>query len=153
MEIPADQLSEAQKELSKILRKIKLDVTRITWLGGDGVFRSFTEPREVIDALPFSPNLIKALLDRMPFEQETENAFRGVDGRNMPQEQWCCPAKSDVPDPLMKEEEEEAKKLIEVKGVERWQEKEEERRNSEGPHCPVTIVLNYNLEVKLEESR
>ena len=121
METPADQLSEEQRELSRILGDIDLDMMGITWLGSDGVFRSFAGSRVVIDAVPFSSGLIKALLDRLPFDQETEDRFRGVDGRHVPRDQWYRPATNDVPAPLTKEEEEEGKRLIGEKDPEWWQ--------------------------------
>ena len=42
MEIPVDQLSERQKEVSKILRAIKLETAEITWLSSNVILRSFT---------------------------------------------------------------------------------------------------------------
>lgn len=153
METSADQLSEEQKELSRILREVDLDLMGTTFLGSDGVFRSFTGSREVIGAVPFSPGLIKALLDRMPFEQETEDRFRGVDGRHVPRDQWYRPADSDVPATLTKEEEEEGKRLIEEKGAEWWQQKQEERKSRDSAICPVMVISNYNLKAKQEENQ
>ena len=57
-------------------------------LGPDGVYRIyhssfFDSPPtyEIIDAVRLSPDQIKELLDRTPFDQATEDIFRGVDGR------------------------------------------------------------------------
>jgi hypothetical protein len=64
-------------------------------LGRDGVFRILiwlpTPPDQptgiaVYDALPLSPFYIKAYLDRHEWSQKKEDAFRGVDGRRVPQE-------------------------------------------------------------------
>jgi len=41
---------------------------------------------EIYDAKPMSPDLIKSWLDRWPWSQESEDRFRGVDGRTVPQE-------------------------------------------------------------------
>lgn len=41
---------------------------------------------EVYSAKPMSPELIKACLDRHPWNQAVEDRFRGIDGRTVPQE-------------------------------------------------------------------
>jgi hypothetical protein len=50
-------------------------------LGHDDVYRSFDGARNVLDAVALSPTQIKQILDRMPWDQETEERFQGVDGR------------------------------------------------------------------------
>jgi hypothetical protein len=64
-------------------------------LGSDGVWRNIqwlpTPPDqpsevEVYDAKPMSPELIKLYLDTRPWRQEVEDRFRGVDGREVPEE-------------------------------------------------------------------
>ncbi|KAH7401451.1 hypothetical protein BKA66DRAFT_103847 [Pyrenochaeta sp. MPI-SDFR-AT-0127] len=75
-------------------------------LGTDGVWRVLqwlpTPPDqptgiEVYDAKPMSPELIKFYLDRRPWSQATEDQFRGVDGRAVPQEQWFHPPQGIIP--------------------------------------------------------
>ncbi|KAM0203255.1 hypothetical protein ACHAQI_010509 [Fusarium lateritium] len=63
----------------------------ISQLGLDGISRSLTADREVVDAVPLSPALIKAILDRIPYNEECEKLFRGVDGNKTPREQWYKP--------------------------------------------------------------
>jgi hypothetical protein len=46
------------------------------------------------------PELVKAMLDRMPFRPENEARFRGADGTKIPREQWFHPDKSDLPPPF-----------------------------------------------------
>jgi hypothetical protein len=41
---------------------------------------------EIYDAKPMSPEMIKAYLDTRPWSQETEDQFRGADGRTVLQE-------------------------------------------------------------------
>ncbi|PVH76988.1 hypothetical protein DL98DRAFT_517571 [Cadophora sp. DSE1049] len=69
------------------MRSLKLDLEGVVMLGHDGVMRSFdgTYDCNVIDAFAFSPAQIKSFLDRfpVPWSQETEDKFRGVDGRNV----------------------------------------------------------------------
>ncbi len=53
-------------------------------MGEDGVMRSFgpSPERIVIDAVGFNPAQIKRTLDQLqPWSHETEDKFRGVDGR------------------------------------------------------------------------
>ncbi|KAL2672575.1 hypothetical protein Neosp_013288 [[Neocosmospora] mangrovei] len=135
-----------QLELSKLLRNFKHDLTLhgVTSLGTDGIFRSLTADREVVDAAPFSPRQIKALLDRMPFNPENETKFRGVDGRGVPQEQWFHPDKSLLPPPLQLTDEQrrfgEANKEKNRKML-------EERANR--PRCPLQIVSDHDLGLRV----
>lgn len=62
-------------------RTLKLKRSGICFVGRDGVFRSFDGQRNVVDAIALSPQQIKKMLDRMPWDQETEEKFRGIDGR------------------------------------------------------------------------
>ncbi|SPJ78924.1 uncharacterized protein FTOL_07315 [Fusarium torulosum] len=95
-------LNPAQKELGVIMRTMKQDPTLmgISQLGSDGIYRSLTADREVVDAVPFSPALIKAILDRVPYNEEYEKVFRGVDGNKTPEEQWYKPLAGILPPPL-----------------------------------------------------
>jgi len=90
-------------------------------LCSDGVFRILTwlsTPPDlptgiaVYDGLPMSPDLIKAYLDRKPWKQETEDRFRGVDGRRVPQKQWLQPLPGILPS-LGSKNEREARKTEE----------------------------------------
>jgi hypothetical protein len=65
-------------------------------LGADGVLRvyySIYHPKafEVIDAAGLSTAQIKQYLDRRPFNQATEDKFRGVDGRGVSNEDMFNP--------------------------------------------------------------
>lgn len=53
----------------------------------DGIMRSLTADRDVVNAVPLSSRHIKAFLDRMPFVQKMEDEYRGVDGTLVPREQ------------------------------------------------------------------
>ncbi|GIK02016.1 hypothetical protein Aspvir_006059 [Aspergillus viridinutans] len=102
-----------------------LDPMGITSLGADGVLRYLTADRDVIDAIGLRPGLIKAFLDRMPvpFSQEAEDIFRGVDGTLVPREQWFNPDKSLLPPPLPEEEREKVRKRTAERGedyLRRW---------------------------------
>lgn len=64
-------------------------------IGTDGVYRVIhylpgppdqISDYEIYDAKPMSPEMIKAWLDTRPWKQETEDKYRGADGRTVPQE-------------------------------------------------------------------
>ncbi len=46
-------------------------------------YRFFNGVRNVLDAVALSPAQIKQMLERMPWDQETEERFEGVDGRKV----------------------------------------------------------------------
>ncbi|KAG9496104.1 hypothetical protein J7337_012680 [Fusarium musae] len=108
-------ISKHQAELSDIWGKLEHHPSYdgVFTLGKDGILRSLGPDRDVHDAIPLSPQLIKALLDRLPFRPENEIDFRGVDGKNTPKEQWYHPDKGLLPPPLVQTEEQ--RKLIESK--------------------------------------
>ncbi|KAF5567851.1 hypothetical protein FNAPI_425 [Fusarium napiforme] len=107
-----EDLDPAQKELEHIFATMKHDPTGagISHLGRDGIHRSLTADRDVVDAVPFSPPLIKAMLDRFPYSEESVKVFRGVDGTKTPKEQWYKPLPGTLPPPLEEKHREEAKK-------------------------------------------
>jgi hypothetical protein len=104
----------AQKELSEILRTAKQDPTLkgISHLGSDGIYRCLTADRDVVDAIPLTPPLIKALLDRFPYSEESEKKFRGVDGTKTPKEKWYKPL-CELPPPLRQERRTESEEKLE----------------------------------------
>ncbi|KAH7234828.1 uncharacterized protein BKA55DRAFT_138879 [Fusarium redolens] len=106
-----EDLDPAQKELEHILATMKHDPTGmgISHLGRDGIYRSLTADRDVVDAVPFPPPLIKAILDHFPYSEEAVKVFRGVDGTKTPKEQWYEPLTGIMPPPLEEEHREKAK--------------------------------------------
>ncbi|RSL74290.1 hypothetical protein CEP53_000391 [Fusarium sp. AF-6] len=146
---PFDTMKD-QLDLSELLRNFKHDLTLhgVVSLGTDGIFRSLTADREVVDATPFSPRQIKALLDRMPFNPENETKFRGVDGRGVPQEQWFHPDKSLLPPPLSLTEEQ--RKFGEA-NKEKNRKMLEERANR--PRCPLQIVSDNDLGLRVTPNK
>lgn len=136
-------------DLSEILRTINLDPAGITSLGDDGIYRSFSGfgSREVIDAVPFSPGLIKALLDRFPYNEDAERLFRGVDGRRTSKDRWYDPAQQNAPEPMTAEQEEETRRLMEEKGEAFFKQKDEQRRSGKGG-CGVKIMSDHDILVK-----
>jgi hypothetical protein len=149
---PAEQeLSADQLEFGKILRNIHHapDGMGIVALGRDGVFRSLTADRDVVDAVPLPPQLIKAMLDRVPFQQELEDVYRGVDGTHVAREQWFNPDRALLPEPLSEEKKREAQKFHEENHEMIERNMERLRRGEQsGCGCVPQVISNYNLTPK-----
>jgi hypothetical protein len=80
--------------MTEIFRSLKREPTGhcFTSMGTDGVLRIWhSDSFEVIDAVRLSTAQIKNYLDRLPFNQDKENKFRGVDGRGVPDENMFSP--------------------------------------------------------------
>ncbi|MAD87975.1 MAG: hypothetical protein CL912_33860 [Deltaproteobacteria bacterium] len=95
-----DHAQSIEREISAraAMSSLKRDPMGLYKLGSDGVLRSFDGPykHNVIDAIGLSPTQIKELLDSGQWSQETEDKFRGVDGRNVtdPKALFECPEDS-----------------------------------------------------------
>ncbi|KAF5552252.1 hypothetical protein FNAPI_7167 [Fusarium napiforme] len=108
-------LSSEQKEISDILRNMDRDpdLLGLADLGKDGVFRFLDADRNIHYAVPLRPALIKALIDRLPYDPEVEAFWRGVDGTKVPQEQWYNPPEGILPPPLTEEEKRKEREIME----------------------------------------
>ncbi|KAF5540016.1 ankyrin repeat domain-containing protein [Fusarium mexicanum] len=108
-------LSPEQKEISDILRNMDRDpdLLGLADLGKDGVFRFLDADRNIHYAVPLRPTLIKALIDRLPYDPEVEKFWRGVDGTQVPEEQWYNPPEGILPPPLTEEEKREEREIME----------------------------------------
>jgi hypothetical protein len=136
-----EQQMANQKELSQILRDIKHDPTLngIVALGKDGIFRSLTADREVVDAVALRPELMKALLDRMPYNPQAEIDYRGVDGTKTPKEQWFHPDRSLLPPPYIPSEERRNLSPEKLEENRQWLEKRKEKQ------CEPQMVSDHDL--------
>ncbi|PFH60159.1 hypothetical protein XA68_11373 [Ophiocordyceps unilateralis] len=128
------EISQYQVQLSQILKNIKHDVTLlgVLSLGKDGILRSLTADREVVDAVALSPPLIKAMLDRMPFNPQNEMDYRGVDGTKVPREQWFHPDKHLLPPPLVVSEQRRKEAEAKLEENQKWL---EERAKADNGPC------------------
>ncbi|CEI67988.1 hypothetical protein FVEN_g7739 [Fusarium venenatum] len=109
-------LSPEQQEMSDILHKTEsydLDLLGIADLGRDGIFRFLDADRNILYAIALRPALIKALLDRLPYDEEEEKSWRGVDGTKVPKEQWYNPPPGILPPPLAEEHRKEGREINE----------------------------------------
>ncbi|KAF5685747.1 ankyrin protein [Fusarium denticulatum] len=108
-------LSPEQKEISDILRNMDRDpdLLGLADLGKDGVFRFLDADRNIHYAVPLRPALIKALIDRLPYDPGVEKFWRGVDGTKVPEEQWYNPPEGILPPPLTEEQRREEREIME----------------------------------------
>lgn len=138
------------------IRSLKLDPEGVVMLGHDGVMRSFdgTYERNVVDAIGFSPAQIKSFLDRFPepWTQETEDKFRGVDGRKVIGEEALYHPADDLRPPkyteedkirLSKEIDEENRKLRE-----RIEKEEREGVDVAAKYACGRVTNDYDLSPK-----
>ena len=101
-----DRTHPDQVEVSAILATFNKDPKHLSIisLGKDGVMRNLTADRAVLDAVRFSPRLVKAFLDRVPpdYRQLTPE-LEDADGREVGEEQLWHPDMSLLPPPMSEE--------------------------------------------------
>ncbi|PQE29747.1 hypothetical protein CJF32_00000400 [Rutstroemia sp. NJR-2017a WRK4] len=131
-----------------MLRDIKHDpiLNGILALGKDGILRSLTADREVVDAVALRPELLKAFLDRFPHNPQSEIDYRGVDGTKIPQEQWLYPDRSLLPPPYTPPEERRNLSLEKLEENREWLEKRKEKK------CEPQMVSDHDLELGERET-
>ncbi|KAK7894041.1 hypothetical protein LTR67_006742 [Exophiala xenobiotica] len=134
-----EALSHNQQELGRIVKAFRIDPMGGISLGKDGVLRSLTADRDVVDAMGLPPRLIKAYLDQSHYVKELEDEFRGVDGTKVPREQWFRSDRRLLPQPLSKEHKEEARRMMEENAS------LTEDISQEETCCVATVRSNYNL--------
>ncbi|CAF3570337.1 unnamed protein product [Fusarium graminearum] len=88
-----------------------LNLLGIADLGRDGIFRYLDADRNIHYAIALRPALIKALLDRLPYDMAEEKFWRGVDGTKVPKEQWYDPPQGILPPPLSEEHRKEGREI------------------------------------------
>ncbi|KAJ4313405.1 hypothetical protein N0V84_009434 [Fusarium piperis] len=139
-------LSPEQHELSEIMLKMKDDPTLmgIRMLGKDGIFRSLDVDRNVVDAAALTPPLIKALLDRMPYDAESEKTFRGVDGTKTAKEKWYNPPSDILPPPLEEEHRERSEEVLEGYRKQ-YYERRQKIDNGTAMQCAVCLMSDNDL--------
>lgn len=113
-------------------------------IGRDGVLRSLNLDNEVVDAVGLPPHLIKAFIDRFPYNEEFESRFQNSDGTLIPQEQWWAPDPSILPHPYTAERKEEMRREYEER-KDVIEEMKERRSNGEIQGCGVVIRSNYRI--------
>nr|OQO16227.1 hypothetical protein B0A51_16830 [Rachicladosporium sp. CCFEE 5018] len=139
--LPNPTPSTPREQVRAIHDQFTIDPMGILAIGSDGVFRSLTAERKILNAVGLSTPQIKALLDSMPFHQDTEDKFRGVDGTKTPVEKWWNPDEGVLPEPLGEKERMEAEREV--------REHEEKVKRGEvtegGECCAPRPRADYNL--------
>ncbi|CAN9190030.1 unnamed protein product [Alternaria alternata] len=98
-----------QQEVTAILAKFNKDPLSIISLGKDGVLRTLSADREVLDAVGLSPRLVKAFLDRVPPEYRALTPeLEDVDGSKATEEELWHPEASLLPRPMSEEQKKKA---------------------------------------------
>jgi hypothetical protein len=98
-----------QQEITAILAKFNKDPLSIISLGKDGVLRTLSADRAVLDAVGLSPRLVKAFLDRVPPEYRALTPeLENVDGSKATEEELWHPDASLLPRPMGEEQKKKA---------------------------------------------
>lgn len=144
---PSTSPSSTHVEIQTILYSMEQDpsLMGISGLGKDGVLRSWTADRDVVDAVPLRPVLIKAYLDLLPYDEESEAMFRGVDGRTVPREQWFDPPQDIRPLPLAEEHRERDEEVLE-RNRKLYREKREQLAAGTLRICPPQVLSNNKMD-------
>lgn len=144
---PNTSPDSTHEEVRTILYNMEQDpsLMGISSLGRDGVLRSWTADRDVVDAVPLRPALIKAYLDLLPYDKESEAMFRGVDGRNVPREQWFDPPQDVRPLPLPEEHRERDEEVLE-RNRKLYREKREQLATGTLQSCPLRVLSSNNVD-------
>ncbi|KAF5253097.1 hypothetical protein FANTH_1928 [Fusarium anthophilum] len=133
-------LSPEQREVSDILRRMECDLylSAYVHLGSDGVIRLIHAEGNILYAEPLCPTLITGFPDRLPFDEEAERSFRGIDrttceardvsissgevyqlkitllsNQRVPKEQWYDPPEAVIPPPMQEEMRKEGQEVME----------------------------------------
>lgn len=114
-ERPAWYADADQVEITTLLSNLKQDLslTGVISLGTDGVLRSLTWDRRVVDAVGLSPAQITSFLRRIPGELGDPKPFAGADGTKVSHEQWFNPDPGLLPPPLSEEKREKTMRRLE----------------------------------------
>ncbi|CAN9190493.1 unnamed protein product [Alternaria alternata] len=103
-----------QQEVTAILAKFNKDPLSIISLGKDGVLRTLSADRAVLDAVGLSPRLVKAFLDRVPPEYRALTPeLEDVDGSKATEEELWHPDASLLPRPMSEEQKKKAMAQLE----------------------------------------
>ncbi|KAF3032616.1 hypothetical protein E8E11_000433 [Didymella keratinophila] len=101
-----DRSDPYQQEVSRILKDFKIDLMGVISIGADGVLRSLTADRTVIDAQGLTPDQIRAFELRVPPSHRMIS--NGVDGSKAERSTWYKPAEGILPAPMPRERLEES---------------------------------------------
>jgi hypothetical protein len=110
-----DRSHPDQQEVTAILAKFNKDPLSVISLGKDGVLRTLSADRAVLDAVGLSPRLVKALLDRVPPDYRALTPeLEDADGSNASYSEMWHPDANLVPRPMCEEKEKKVLERVEA---------------------------------------
>ncbi|RAR04927.1 hypothetical protein DDE82_004177 [Stemphylium lycopersici] len=93
-----------QREITAILAKFNKGPLSVISLGKDGVLRTLSADRAILDAVGLSPRLVKAFLDRVPPDYRALTPeLEDADGSKASEEELWLPNASLLPRPMSEE--------------------------------------------------
>jgi hypothetical protein len=109
-----DRNDPDQQEVTAILAKFNKDPLSVISLGKDGVLRTLSADRAVLDAVGLRPQLVKAFLDRVPPEYRALTPeLEDADGSKASHEELWHPDPSLLPRPMGEEQKRKALAQVE----------------------------------------
>lgn len=103
-----------QQEITALLAKLNKDPLSVISLGKDGVLRTLSADRAVLDAVGLSPRLVKAFLDRVPPDYRALTPeLEGADGSKASYQELWRPDASLLPRPMGEDQKKKALEQLE----------------------------------------
>ncbi|KAK0750584.1 hypothetical protein B0T18DRAFT_488186 [Schizothecium vesticola] len=132
-----DRSDPAQQELSALINlKHDASLRGIFSLGRDGVVRSLTADRRVVDAVGLTPEQLALWINRWPeaLSRVMNQLEEGADGTKVPREQWFSPPEGILPPPMTTEVKEREEKIRKEKDEKNpgWLERTREEMRGKG---------------------
>ncbi|KAF2846239.1 hypothetical protein T440DRAFT_558389 [Plenodomus tracheiphilus IPT5] len=107
-----DRSDPIQQEVSLGLKGLKKDIMGVISLGKDGIMRSLTADRRVLDAIPMTLEQINAFEQRLGADFPWKiGGSAGPNGLETPKEKWFQPDAGILPGPLRQESFDEIKSM------------------------------------------
>jgi hypothetical protein len=121
-----------QQEVTAILAKFNKDPLSIISLGKDGVLRTLSADRAVLDAVGLSPRLVKAFLDRVPPEYRALTPeLKDVDGSKATEEELWHPDASLLPRPMSEEQKKKALAQLDLSSQQKAKAEDMDRKDTD----------------------
>lgn len=139
---PQENACDGGGEASLIMQSLRQDLSLLGCIamGADGVLRSLTADREVIDAIGLDPSQIASFERQLPPSMRDPKRDETVDGTKVPREKWYSPDAGMLPPPLSQEARDRSRQRMEEnpelyeKARERLRVTWEAKKDTEGDH-------------------
>jgi hypothetical protein len=118
--------------VTAILAKFNKDPLSIISLGKDGVLRTLSADRAVLDAVGLSPRLVKAFLDRVPPEYRALTPeLKDVDGSKATEEELWHPDASLLPRPMSEGQKKKALAQLDLSSQQKAKAEDRDRKDTD----------------------